>query len=36
MGIGSQTINELKSIAYGQEEVNKSLSQEIRHTASEP
>ena len=36
MGIGSQTIKELKSIAYGQEEVNKSLAKKLDTLLASP
>jgi len=36
MGIGRQAINELKSIAYGQEEINKSLSKKLDTLLASP
>ena len=36
MGIGRQAINELKSIAYGQEEVNKSLAKKLDTLLASP
>ena len=36
MGIGRQSINELKSIAYGQEEVNKSLAKKLDTLLASP
>ncbi len=36
MGIGRQTINELKSIAYGQEEVNKNLAKKLDTLLASP
>ena len=36
MGIGRQTINELKGIAYGQEEVNKSLAKKLDTLLASP
>jgi len=36
MGIGKQTINELKAVAYGQTEINKSLSKKLDTLLASP
>jgi len=36
MGIGKQTINELKAVAFGTEEINKSLSKKLDALLASP